>query len=137
MELTPLSRLCMGRMVVIYVQRFKPKSIRAYKGCASGLLYSVSNSCTSDGPISHSVQFNQCFAPSPPILNLEYTNNAIQLGHFGTIGISVQKILLVIVFNFVDTHRKPRVCSELVSEQARGWASPQGASVCDIRALLS
>lgn len=35
------------------------------------------------------------------------TKNAIHLGHFGTIGKSVQKIFLVNAFDFVDTKCKP------------------------------
>jgi hypothetical protein len=40
--------------------------------------------------------------------------NAIHAGHFGTIGKKVQKIILAIVFNFVDHSQNPSSVQNLL-----------------------
>lgn len=47
------------------------------------------------------------------------------------------KIFLMSVFILVDLQRKPFACSVLVSDQAKGWTSPQGASACHIKVQVS
>ncbi|MGE3207253.1 hypothetical protein RB534_25860, partial [Klebsiella pneumoniae] len=66
-------------------------------------------------------------------LHLTFTKNAIDSGHFGSIGKIVHKIFLVIVFIFVGLFPKPT----LFSEQGRGWASSQGAPACHIGVCIN
>jgi len=69
------------------------------------------------------VGFSKSLTPSPLILNLECTKNAIHPGHFGTTGKSVQKIFLVIVFYFFDpTANRESVQNLLLGRRAVGQA---------------
>ena len=54
------------------------------------------------GHNSHSAQHYICHLIPLVAALLQCTKNAIHIGHFGTIGKSVQKIFLMIAFNFVD-----------------------------------